>query len=292
MVEEAGEKTKRSGAALARLNRRFPWLKMVVLLIITVAVAAYVVLKPMMEDGRLIFEFTLSSREIVTESEPVTQPEPVPVVQQIPVPDLTGKMLIALTFDDGPDAEVTPRVLDVLQEKQARATFFVLGQKMQGLPDIVRRAEKEGHEIESHSLWHGNLSTFSRDEVFNDYNSSREIFQEVLGHEFKMLRPPYGAVNSYVRELPVPLMAWSVDTEDWKSKDAGSVLWHTQNYSFDGAVVLMHDVHPSTVEAVGPVIDDLRSRGYEFVTVSELANLRGVELTPGVMWGRFRVDGE
>ncbi len=260
--------------------------------VLMVGIGVYLILKPLMVDGKLVLEFVLNRSETKTEtSEEVTEP-PEPVLEEIPQADVTGKMLVALTFDDGPDAGVTPRILDILHEKQVRATFFELGVKMQNLPEISRRAEREGHEVESHSLWHGNLSTFSRDAVFDDFNQTKAIFNEVLGHDFKMLRPPYGAVNGYVRELPVPLMVWSVDTEDWKSKDAGSVLWHAQNYTFDGAIILMHDVYDSTAEAVEPVIDDLRSKGYEFVTVSELARLRGVDLATGVLWGRFRVDGE
>ena len=290
---------------LVWLNRRFPWLKVAILIILVVTVVGLTVLAPMAEDGRLTFEFVLDRKEIAYVTDEQKKAEELQAAEEaeraleaeaakqtIAEPDLTGKMLVALSFDDGPDASVTPRILDVLKEKQVQATFFELGVKMQNLPEISQRAEKEGHEVESHSLWHGNLSTFSRDAVIDDFNQSKAIFNEVLGHDFKMLRPPYGAVNDYVLGLPVPLMGWSVDTEDWKSRDAGSILWHAQNYTFDGAAILMHDLYDSTAEAVGSVIDDLRSKGYEFVTVSRLAELRGVELAPGMLWGRFRVDGE
>lgn len=298
-AEVPEEKARRSGTVLGRFNRRFPAFKIAVLIGLIVGGVGYLILSSVAREGKLTFEIVLERKEIAyvsekekTEEEPAEEPAATPVSEVIAEPDLTGKMLVALTFDDGPDAGVTPRILDILHEKQVPATFFVLGSKMRNLPEIVQRAEREGHEVESHSLWHGNLSTFSREAVFDDYEQSKAVFNEVLGHDFKMLRPPYGAVNAYVRELPVPLMTWSVDTEDWKSKDAGSILWRVQNDTFDGAVILMHDVYDTTAEAVGPVIDDLRSKGYEFVTVVRLAELRGVELTPGFLWGRFRVDGE
>ena len=203
--------------------------------------------------------------------------------------DLSGSKLIALTFDDGPDAATTSRLLDILKEKQVKATFFELGNRILAAPEVSARAVSEGHEVESHSVAHADLRTLSGTELRTDYERMQEIFREVLGYEPKYLRPPYGAVSAGVRGLPIVLMGWTVDSRDWESRNSAAILAEVKRASFDGAVILMHDIYDTTVDAVGPTIDWLKEQGYEFVTIEEMASLRGGELTPGVLYGDFSI---
>lgn len=206
--------------------------------------------------------------------------------------DYTGKKLIVLSFDDGPYAETTPRLLDVLKEKQAVATFFVLGGRMDAVPEVAQRAEKEGHEIESHSLQHANLSRYGAEALAGDINATVEIFTRVLGHGPGFLRPPYGAISQLMREqIELPLMLWSVDARDWEVLNADAVRGNVRRDAFDGAVVLMHDIYGTTVDAVPGIIDDLRADGYELVTVKKMVDLRRKEpLERGVAYGKFLVE--
>ena len=109
------------------------------------------------------------------------------------------------------------------------------------------------------------------------------------GGKLELVRPPYGSVGVSAREgTGTPLMLWTVDPEDWRVRDAATVRQRVVGAAFDGAIILMHDIYDSTVEAVGGIIDDLRVQGYEFLTVSELAEVRGVEMVNGVAYGSFR----
>ena len=201
--------------------------------------------------------------------------------------DLSGSKLVALTFDDGPDAATTARLLDILKEKQVKATFFELGNRILAAPEVSKRAVSEGHEVESHSVAHADLRTLSGTGLSTDYERMQEIFREVLGYEPRYLRPPYGAVSARVCSLPIVLMGWTVDSLDWKSRDAVAILSEVQRASFDGAVILMHDIYDTTVDAVAPTIDWLREQGYEFVTIDEMVAVRGGELSPGILYGDF-----
>lgn len=205
----------------------------------------------------------------------------------IPPAVTEGKMLIALTFDDGPSAETTGRLLDILKEKQARATFFVLGTRAQANPDLVQRQIREGHEVGTHSLWHANLGTMGWDAVAADLAEAKGILRNITGMEPTLLRPPYGSINDAVLGMGMPVITWTVDPDDWRDKDLNTVHWRVCEYAFDGAIVLMHDIYDSTVDAMSWIIDDLRGRGYELVTVSELAAAKGASLAPGVVYGKF-----
>ncbi|MBR3257005.1 polysaccharide deacetylase family protein [Candidatus Saccharibacteria bacterium] len=202
--------------------------------------------------------------------------------------DLTGKKLVALTFDDGPADGVTTRLLDVLKEKGAVATFFELGMRMRAYPHITQRAIKEGHEVGSHTMYHQNLITLPEDAIRGDITEAKDVFREVLGEGPELTRVPYGNSNDAVKNVAgTPLVYWSVDTKDWESKNAGAVVENTLSNTRDGSIVLMHDIYDSTVDAVPEIIDRLRADNFEFVTVSELAEIRGVELVSGETYSKF-----
>lgn len=198
---------------------------------------------------------------------------------------------MALTFDDGPGGATTPRLLDILKEKGVKATFFVLGGPLSARPDIVQRAEAEGHEVESHTMTHVNLEKATLETIQWEAASMRQLFQEKLGHEPSLTRPPYGngtRRTEVTENIGTPLIYWSVDTEDWKSRNAAAVQERIRQDTYNGAIILMHDIYQSTVDAVPGAIDELRARGYEFVTVEELAAARGVKMVNGVTYFNFR----
>ena len=200
----------------------------------------------------------------------------------------TGKKVVALTFDDGPRDTTTPYLLDILREKNVYATFFALGYEVEMFPDIAIRAVEEGHEVASHTMWHQNLVTLADWEILDDIASSNEIFLRVLGYVPKYIRPPYGNYNDSVAQIAnVPLITWSVDSLDWRDRDTASILAHCEQGLQDGAIILMHDIHPTTIEAVPILIDQLRAEGYEFATLTELAEYRKMEMLPGVVYRDF-----
>lgn len=226
--------------------------------------------------------------------EPAPQPEELPEVAPRPepvkdYPEVTGgHKVVALTFDDGPSTATTPRLLDILKGKSVKATFFVLGTMAQKAPEILRREAAEGHEVASHTPYHNQQTSLSVAQIRAEALEMDRIFTEVLGTVPPFTRPPYGAYNQTVQNaIGQPLIIWSVDPRDWQYRDASVVCTNVVSGTFDGAVILVHDIHASTVEAVPCIIDTLRAQGYEFLTVSELAAYRDVPLVNGGVYGKF-----
>ena len=195
-----------------------------------------------------------------------------------------GEKLVAITFDDGP-SQYTSQLLDGLAARGAKATFFMLGQMAESRKSIVKRAWEEGHQICSHSYDHPNLNTLSADAIRSQFSRTDAILDSALGFDAtSMIRPPYGNANSTVLSIGgVPFFYWSVDTEDWKSRNADSVYNEILRSTRDGSIVLMHDIYPTTITAALRAVDTLQSQGYQFVTVAELFYRRGVTLQNGVM---------
>ena len=190
-----------------------------------------------------------------------------------------GEKLIAVTFDDGP-SQYTAQLLDGLAARGAKATFFMLGEMAQSRQGIVKRAWEEGHQICSHSYNHPNLNTLSSDQVRSQFSRTDGILDGALGFDARfMIRPPYGNYTQNILNIGgVPFFYWSVDTEDWKSRNADSVYNMFLKYARDGSIVLLHDIYPTSVSGALRAIDTLKSQGYEFVTVAELFYRRGVTL--------------
>ncbi len=226
--------------------------------------------------------------------EPAPQPEELPEVAPRPepvkdYPEVTGgHKVVALTFDDGPSTATTPRLLDILKGKSVKATFFVLGTMAQKAPEILRREAAEGHEVASHTPYHNQQTSLSAAQIRAEALEMDRIFTDILGTVPPFTRPPYGAYNQTVQNaIGQPLIIWSVDPRDWQYRDASVVCTNVVSGTFDGAVILVHDIHASTVEAVPCIIDTLRAQGYEFLTVSELAAYRDVPLVNGGVYGKF-----
>lgn len=188
---------------------------------------------------------------------------------------------VAFTFDDGP-SQYTKEVIDAFKSNNAHATFFMLGNRMKVMPDIVNYAIENGMEVASHSYSHKNLTQISEEEALEEINSSAIIYNEITGEDLKYLRPPYGAVNEKVKNLSIfPLITWSIDPHDWLNKDSEYIKEHVLSHIYDGSIILMHDLYPTSVEAVKILIPQLINQGYKLVTISELAEIKGKTLNPG-----------
>lgn len=257
-----------------RIDIRFPWLKLIAVLVVG-----------------LLAILDLLDLTISKATDPYDKIRIAPMSHHIRATQrvFDGKKLVALTFDDGPSSATTPRLLDILCEKDVPVTFFMLGKMARANPDIVLRAEVEGHQIASHTMYHQNLIRISAQAVKDDIAEATAVFNNILGHGPIYTRPPYGNINNVVRgNVGTPMILWSVDTLDWKSKNVDSILSVTKEQIHDGAIILMHDIYDTTVDAVPVIIDELRKDGYEFVTIAELTEQRGVSLQSGVTYYNFR----
>ena len=192
---------------------------------------------------------------------------------------------IAITFDDGPHPTLTPILLDALKERGIKATFFLLGQEVDRHPEIVARMHEEGHSIGNHSYRHPRFIDIGRQAIINEIESTNRSIKTATGSVPTLLRPPYGLRNSTVldvaRYMDMSVVLWSVDPRDWDHRNAPLVRDNIINYAVDGSVVLLHDIHETSVEAAIMAIDVMIERGYVFVTVEELFLLSELTLQAG-----------
>ena len=182
---------------------------------------------------------------------------------------------VALTFDDGPHPENTPRLLDMLKKAEIKATFFVVGQNAAQYPDILKRIIAEGHELANHSYTHPVLASLSEASVHEQLDKTRDAVFKATGVTMKLMRPPYGALSEPQRrtvnaDFGYRIILWDVDPEDWKYRDANRVGREIVSHTHAGSIILTHDIHKSTVEAIPSTIEALTAKGFKFVTVSEL----------------------
>lgn len=194
----------------------------------------------------------------------------------------SDKPMIALTFDDGPNKSTTVPILDILKEYNGVGTFFILGNRVAGNENLLKRMVSDGNEIGNHSFNHKQLTVISSSEVKSQIDKTQEAVLQVIGSAPKVMRPTYGSYNSKLRsQIDMPMILWSIDTLDWKSKDANLVANHVLDNVKDGDIILMHDIYKSTADAVKILVPELISRGYQLVTVSELYELKGEALQVG-----------
>ncbi len=196
--------------------------------------------------------------------------------------------MLAITFDDGP-GKYTDILLSILEENDAKATFMVLGRNVLKYPETIKRMEELGFEIGNHTYSHWKLTELPPEIVQSEVEGTNDALKQVLGHGASLVRPPYGAVNEVVRaHTAYPLAFWSVDTRDWERKDVAAIVDYVLANAKDGDVVLLHDIHDFTVEAMKTVIPALKAQGYQLVTFSEMANARGVTLENGQKYFDFQ----
>ena len=186
-----------------------------------------------------------------------------------------NKKVVALTFDDGPDGKTTPQALDILAKYKIKATFFVQGKNIAGNESILKRMQSEGHEVGNHSWNHPILTKLSLEDAKKQLTDTEDAITKVLGKSSKLMRPPYGAISDDIRNsLDLSFIMWDVDSLDWKSKNEAAILTVIQRQVSNGSIILMHDIHQTSVNSLPKVIEYLQGQGYSFVTVSELLSAR------------------
>ena len=183
----------------------------------------------------------------------------------------TEKKLVALTFDDGPHPDVTPLIVSLLEKYNAKATFFMLGNRVQYYPEIARQVYESGHEVGNHTWNHPVLTKLTEAQILQEYSMTEQAIIQAIGAPSTIFRPPYGATNDLVKSvIPSPQFNWTVDTEDWKHRSANKLLPIVQQAIHPNAVILMHDIHLSTAHGLEAVLQYLQREGYEFVTLSQI----------------------
>src|SRR6266446_1810801 len=185
---------------------------------------------------------------------------------------------IALTFDDGPSATLTPKLLDLLAAHHIKATFFVIGENVAEHPEIVARAAREGHEIANHSWSHPNFGKMSQEGVRSQLQRTDDAIKSAIGKSPTLLRPPYGSITEREKrwihdEFGYDIILWDVDPLDWKRPGPAVVRNRILKETRPGSIVLSHDIHPGTIEAMPSTFDQLEAKGFKFVTVSELIRM-------------------
>ena len=199
--------------------------------------------------------------------------------------------MVAFTFDDGPNPETTTPMLDALEENYAKATFFCLGQNAGYYPETVQREYNLGMEVGTHTYSHVVLTSLSASALDSEISKSVDAINKAIGVKPSLMRPPYGAVNktvlSAVGGYNLCCMNWSLDTEDWKTKNADAT-YNEVMKAQDGDVVLLHDIHEYNVDAVKRFVPDLIAEGFQLVTVPELYEARGETLEAGTV--HYRTD--
>jgi len=182
---------------------------------------------------------------------------------------------IAMTFDDGPSGPNTPRLLDMLKERKIHATFFFVGQCVAENPEIVKRIVAEGHEVANHSWSHPDLARMSEAAVHDEIQKTHDAIVQACGVAPKIMRPPYGAFTARQRAWAnstwgYKIILWDVDPLDWKVRNSEHVKAEILKQTTTGSIILSHDIHKTTVDAMPSTLDSLLAKGYKFVTVSEL----------------------
>ena len=185
---------------------------------------------------------------------------------------------IAMTFDDGPSATLTPKLLDLLAAHHIKATFFVIGENVAEHPEIVARAAQEGHEIANHSWSHPNFGKMSDENVRRQLQQTDDAIKNATGKRPTLLRPPYGSITAREKrwihdEFGYEIILWDVDPYDWKRPGPAVVRARILKETRPGSIVLSHDIHPGTIEAMPSTFDELEAKGFKFVTVSELIRI-------------------
>src|SRR5256886_11668059 len=186
---------------------------------------------------------------------------------------------VAMTFDDGPSAKLTPKLLDLLAAHHIKATFFLIGENVAEKPEIVAREAREGHEVANHSWSHPSLAKMSDGGVRDQLRKTDEVIRSASGNGPTLLRPPYGSITPRQKkwinqEFGYKIVLWDVDPLDWRRPGSNVVCNRIVKNTRAGSIVLAHDIHPGTIEAMPCVLNQLEAKGFKFVTVSELIAMK------------------
>ena len=201
---------------------------------------------------------------------------------------LSDPPLVALTFDDGPRSSTTGPLLDGLELREVPATFFLVGNRIPGNEDLVRRMAAEGHQIGIHTYDHVELRGLSRQDFDLQVGKTRALITQLVGEGNYWLRPPYGLMDRQAGQwCGGPVILWSVDPEDWKDDDVDRIVAAVVEHVSDGDIILLHDLFPSSGQAALSIVDTLLERGFCFVTVEQLMEARGVTPEAGARYRKI-----
>ena len=202
-----------------------------------------------------------------------------------------SRPMIALTFDDGPKTSVTSRILDSLQANGGRATFFMLGSNVNANAGVIRRMADQGCEVANHTHDHKYLTKIGAEGIVSQVGSTNQKIQAICGVSPVLMRPPGGYIDgaslNVLGSMGMPAIMWSIDTRDWQHRNAQRTIDTVLSQVKDGDIILMHDIYSTTADAAVVLIPELTARGYQLVTVSELAAYRG-GIAPGHKYSQFR----
>lgn len=194
----------------------------------------------------------------------------------------------ALTYDDGPHPPVGNRIMDVMAQYGQKCTFFMVGNRVSGRADEAKRMAAEGHELANHSHSHAYLNKVSAEAVRQEVAACNDAIAAAAGVRPGLMRLPGGLKNDTVMSnIGMPVILWNIDTRDWKTRNSDQVTAEVLNNIKDGDVVLMHELYNSTADATERIVPELTARGFQLVTVSELAAIKGVGLNPGQIYYSF-----
>lgn len=193
---------------------------------------------------------------------------------------------VALTFDDGPDIEVTSKILKILREEHVPATFFVTGRMVKEYPQMLKQIDEEGHVIGNHSWSHPQLTKLSSEKIESELHRTNEIIEKVVGKKVLLFRPPYGATNSRVQQVIKKngflIINWSVDTNDWRGNSGSTIEKIVKQQVSPGGIILQHNAGnklQGTIDALPKMISFLKSQGYQLVTVDQLLDSPPYKIT-------------
>ncbi len=190
-----------------------------------------------------------------------------------------NKKLIALTFDDGPAYSKTDKLITELEKRDARVTFFMLGESAVRQKDLVKKVYSMGHTIGSHTYDHKNLKKLDNEQLTFEIEHTNEILKNIIGEDIRFIRPPYGSYNQDIlNNTNMAFILWNVDTLDWKLRDAEKVRDYIVKTAKDGDIILLHDIHSTSVDGAIMAIDILKEQGYEFVSLDELLVYRNINI--------------
>lgn len=200
-----------------------------------------------------------------------------------------SRPMVALTYDDGPQASVGNRIMDCLAQYGGKATFFMVGERVPSYATEVRRMVAEGHEVANHTMNHKYLQKLGAAEIQAQVNQCNDVIESVCGVRPALMRLPGGNSNATVKaSTHMPMIQWNIDTLDWKTRNADKTVAAVLDRVKDGDVVLMHELYSQTGDASLRIIPELVNRGYQLVTVSELAAAKGYTLQAGQLYSSFK----
>lgn len=198
---------------------------------------------------------------------------------------------VALTLDDGPSGRFTRRLLEGLEERNAKATFFLCGYRMELYPELTQIIVEKGHEVGLHGFTHDSMAGMSENTLRRELEDTAALLSKLSGSKATLLRPPGGSITKLVRseaeKQELSIVTWSVDPKDWATSDAGTITRRVVENTCPGDVILLHDMSDSSVDAALAIVDELTKEGYTFVTVSQLAELTKTGLEWGKVYGAF-----